>query len=387
LNLSTGSTRPGDKGLVDNIIKFSRLLKKNGVPVSFASVLDIARGLNFVDITKRGIFRSLLRLNLVFRKEDLPLFDALFDDYWLMREQVAPPADCGDDTVSDMPGEKPEVQETRMVENSNRDGELQERLQKWVACYSPEAVEKACDPIGFEISEEFYGLIKKWLKPLSSHLSRRARYAIRGKQIDLRRVLRKNMQFGGELILLDYKKKKLKNKRIVFFCDVSGSMDVFTLLLLHFIHALKRIDHRTEIFLFSTDLSRWTDRFETDDPLEAISRLPEFAPDWGGGTRIGHSLKRFNHSYGRWMLSGKTISIIFSDGWDRGEAGLLASQMAYLHSKSHRVIWLNPLMGTRDYQPICQGMSTALPYIDHFLPLGNLKDLHYLGKTLSKMVM
>ena len=232
-----------------------------------------------------------------------------------------------------------------------------------------------------------YRLIKKWLKPLSSHLSRRTRYAVRGKQIDLRRILRKNMQFGGELVLLDFKQKKLKNKRILFFCDVSGSMDLFLLMLLQFIHALKRIDHQTEIFFFSTDLSRWTGQFEVGNPMEAISRIPQFVSDWGGGTRIGHSLRQFNESYGPQMLSGKTIAIVFSDGWDKGEPGLLESQMAYLHSKAHRVIWLNPLMGTQDYQPICQGMSAALPYVDYFLPMGNLKDLHYLGKTLSKMVM
>ena len=87
------------------------------------------------------------------------------------------------------------------------------------------------------------------------------------------------------------------------------------------------------------------------------------------------------------MLSGKTVVIVFSDGWDRGETSLLGSEMAHLHNKSHRVIWLNPLMGTRDYQPICLGMSTALPYIDHFLPMGNLKDLRYLCKTLSKMII
>ncbi len=378
--------RPDGKGLIDNVIKFSCLLREGGVPVPFSSVLDVVRGLRFIDIANREIFRSLLRMNLVFRKEDILLFDALFDGFWLVREKMDLPAHCGDDDASKSFGGDPAIPESRMAEVRNLEEELQERLQEWIGCYSPAAVNKECELEDFEISDEFYGLIRKWLKPLSNHLSRRSRYAIRGKQIDLRRILRKNMQFGGELIFLDFKKKKMKNKRILFFCDVSGSMDVFTLMLLHFIHALKRIDHRTEIFLFSTDLFRWAGRFEAADPLEAISRLPESVPDWGGGTRIGHSLKRFNEGYGRWMLSGKTIAIIFSDGWDRGETGILESQMAYLHSKTHRVIWLNPLMGTQEYQPICQGMSTALPYVDQFLPMGNLKDLHYLGKTLSKMV-
>jgi uncharacterized protein with von Willebrand factor type A (vWA) domain len=87
------------------------------------------------------------------------------------------------------------------------------------------------------------------------------------------------------------------------------------------------------------------------------------------------------------MLSGKTIVVIFSDGWDRGETNVLETQMAYLNNRAYKVIWLNPLMGTKDYQPICRGMSTALPYVDYFLPLGNIRDLQLLGKTLEKMII
>ena len=378
---------PSDKGLVDNVIKFSHLLRNNGIPVSFASLLDVTRGLRFVDIADRDSFHYLLRMNLIFRREDILLFDELFDNFWMVREPVEMPASGMHGSSSESSAETPDIWKDKTTDLSGMDEASQERLQEWVACYSPDAVNKECEPGDLALEEEFYRLIKKWLKPLSTHLSRRTRYTIRGKRIDLRRVLRKNMQFGGELMLLDYKEKKLKNRRILFFCDVSGSMDVFSLVLFHFIHALRRIDHRTEIFLFSSELSRWTSRLDAGGALEAIARLPESVKDWGGGTRIGRSLKQFNEGYGRWMLSGKTVVIIFSDGWDRGETRLLGSQMAYLHNKSHRVVWLNPLMGTRGYQPICQGMSTALPYIDHFLPMGNLKDLHYLCKTLSKMIM
>jgi uncharacterized protein with von Willebrand factor type A (vWA) domain len=195
------------------------------------------------------------------------------------------------------------------------------------------------------------------------------------------------MQFGGELILLDFKKKKIKKRRIIFFCDVSGSMDVYMIMLLQFAHALKRLDQRTEIFFFSTDLSRWTHQFDAGDYAATLSRLPEFVSDWGGGTRIGHCLKDFNEIYGRRMLSGKTIAVIFSDGWDRGETHVLERQMAYLKNKSYKVVWLNPLMGTKDYQPICRGMSAALPYVDYFLPMGNPRDLQFLGKTLEKMIV
>ena len=195
------------------------------------------------------------------------------------------------------------------------------------------------------------------------------------------------MQFCGELILLDFRKKKLKKRRVIFFCDVSGSMDIYTLMILQFIHALKRIDGRTEIFFFSTDLSRATRQFETVDFRSAVTQIPEAISDWGGGTRIGHCLKLFNETFGTRQLSDKDIVMIFSDGWDRGEIDVLGNQMAFLKRKAYKIIWLNPLMGTRDYEPICRGMSAALPYVDYFLPMGNLKDLGSISQTLKKVMV
>jgi hypothetical protein len=194
------------------------------------------------------------------------------------------------------------------------------------------------------------------------------------------------MQFGGELIFLDFKKRKVKKRRVLFFCDVSGSMDIYTRMILQFVHALNRLDRRTEIFFFSTELARATFQFDVSDFKSAISRIPQLTSNWGGGTRIGHCLRIFNESYARRMLSTKDIVIIFSDGWDRGEIDVLEAQMALLKRKAYKIIWLNPLMGTAEYQPICQGMRTALPYVDSFLPIDNLRDLQLLGRMLEKMI-
>jgi hypothetical protein len=325
-------------------------------------------------------------LNLVYRKEDIDLFDQLFFLFWFSKQKI------GLQTQRDGSGkEEPEADsssETKKesVDYRNREENLNELAREWIACYSPDALNRTCELDNFAESRALYESIKKWLQPLRNRLSRRSQYSVRGKEITLRRILRKNMQFGGELILLDFKKKKIKKRRIIFFCDVSGSMDVYAIMLLQFAHALKRLDHQTEIFFFSTDLSRWTHQFDVGDYASTLSRLPEFVSDWGGGTRIGHCLKDFNEIYGRRMLSGKTIVLIFSDGWDLGETHVLERQMAYLKNKAYKVIWLNPLMGTKDYKPICRGMSAALPYVDYFLPIGNPKDLQYLGRTLEKMV-
>ncbi len=378
---------PSDEGLVANIIRFSRFLRENGISVTLSSVLDAIHGLAFIDISKVDLFRDLLRINFVYRKEDMDRFDGLFFRFWFSDAQAVLQIPCENQSETESKEGVSSDFEKELLDHQNRGDDIKEVSTEWIACYSPEQLNRACELAEFKESRALYEAVKKWLQPLRNRLSRRSQYTIRGKEITLRRILRKNMQFGGELILLDFKKKKVKKRRVVFFCDVSGSMDVFTLMLLHFVHALRRMDQRTEIFFFSTDLSRWTHQFDGRDYATTLSRLPEFVSDWGGGTRIGHCLKDFNEIYGRWMLSSKTIVVIFSDGWDRGETNILESQMAYLNNKAYKVIWLNPLMGTKDYQPICRGMSAALPYVDYFLPMGNLRDLHYLGKTLDKMMV
>jgi len=387
LNAITEPAIPSEEGLAANIIRFSHLLRENGISVTLSSVLDAIRGLELIDISNLELFRGLLRLNFVYRKEDIDLFDQLFFLFWFSEQQTGLQIHC-DGSGNEAPeADSPSKIKKESVDCRNREENLNEVSREWVACYSPYALDRTCVLDDSTESRTLYESIKKWLQPLRNRLSRRSQYSVHGKEITLRRILRKNMQFGGELILLDFKKKKIKKRRIIFFCDVSGSMDVYTLMLLQFAHALKRLDHRTEIFFFSTDISRWTNQFDVGDYANTLSRLPDFVSDWGGGTRIGHCLKDFNEIYGRRMLSGKTIVLIFSDGWDRGETHVLEHQMAYLKNKSFKVIWLNPMIGTKDYQPICRGMKEALPYVDYFLPMGNPRDLQFLGKTLEKLIV
>ncbi len=387
LDAITKPAGPSDEGLAVNIIRFSHLLRENGISVTLSSVLDAIRGLEFIDISNLKLFRGLLRLNFVHRKEDIDLFDKLFFLFWFSKQQTGLQIHYDSSGNEEPEAQSPSEIKKEPVDSPGGEDKLEEVAREWIACYSPDALNRSCELDDFTESRALYESIKKWLQPLRNRLSRRSKFSVRGKEITLRRILRKNMKFGGELILLDFKKKKIKKRRVIFFCDVSGSMDVYAIMLLQFAHALKRLDHQTEIFFFSTDLSRWTHQFDAGDYATALTRLPEFVSDWGGGTRIGHCLKDFNETYGRSMLSNKAIVVIFSDGWDQGQTDVLESQMAYLNNKAHKVIWLNPLMGTKDYKPICRGMSAALPYVDYFLPMGNLRDLHALGKTLEKMIV
>ncbi|MEJ2729701.1 MAG: VWA domain-containing protein [Deltaproteobacteria bacterium] len=378
-----------DKGLIENIIRFSRLLRNNDIPVSPPAVLDTLAGLPLIDISNLQTFKYALRSNFIRCKEDLSKFERLFYSYWLPGQPTATQIPVEDSGESETDPDFPDTVREKMRDLQVGGDSEPKAGEQWALRYSPQALYQTDQmrEISFAADRGLYETINRLLQPLANRISRRFQYTVRGKEVSLRKILRKNMQFGGELILLDFRKKKLKKRRVIFFCDVSGSMDVYTLMILQFIHALRRIDRRTEIFFFSTDLSRATHQFEQDDFMSAVTGFPEVISDWGGGTRIGHCLKLFNETYGTRQLSGKDIVMIFSDGWDRGEIDLLDSQMAFLKRKAYKIIWLNPLMGTRGYEPICRGMSAALPYVDYFLPMGNLKDMRSISQTLKKVMV
>jgi uncharacterized protein with von Willebrand factor type A (vWA) domain len=385
----TEKFRLSEKGLIANIARFSHLLRDHGIAVSLPSVLDALRSLPFIDIFNLPAFHALLRANLICRQEDMAEFERLFYAFWLPKHrpgQRIPPEQSGQEN------EKPEAVFSHRIELSAQrlfGGDKPKVAQDRSLRYSPDSPSNAgkAGELGLAESRVLYAAVFRLLQALNKRVSRRLQYTLRGKTISLRRILRKNIQFGGELILLDFKKKKLKNRRVVFFGDVSGSMDIHTEMILQFIHALKRIDRRTEIFFFSTDLCRATHQFVGKDFNSAIAGLPEQIAAWGGGTRIGHCLRIFKEIHGRKLLSKKSIVMIFSDGWDRGEIDVLEAQMAWLKRKSYKIIWLNPLSGTKDYQPICRGMRAALPYVDYFLPMSGLQDLRLLGQTLSKAMI
>ena len=383
------SPQRSEEGLIENIVRFSHLLRDNDISVSLPAVLDTLAGLPLIDISNLQTFHCLLRSNFISHKEDLSKFDQLFFAYWMPRQRTTlqvPAEGVGEsETEQDILST---VKEKMSRLEANGDAEPKASKQ-WALHYSPQPLSQSdqLQELSFDSNKDIYETINRLLEPLANRISRRFQYTTRGKEVSLRKILRKNMQFGGELILLDFRKKKLKKRRVIFFCDVSGSMDIYTLMILQFIHALKRIDRQTEIFLFSTDLSRVTHHFETRDFVSAAAQIPGAISDWGGGTRIGHCLQLFNETFGTRQLSHKDIVMIFSDGWDRGEIDLLDNQMAFLKRKAYKIIWLNPLMATRDYEPICRGMSTALPYVDFFLPMGSLKDLRSISQTLKKVMV
>jgi uncharacterized protein with von Willebrand factor type A (vWA) domain len=217
---------------------------------------------------------------------------------------------------------------------------------------------------------------------LGKRMSRRTAPGRKGGVFDARRTLRASLREFGEPLDLRTRTRQLKQRDIVLLCDISGSMDRYSRLLLQFIHAMRHSLGRVEAFVFGTRLTRITRQIRHRDVNEALDDVAASVADWGGGTRIGESLHEFNIRWARRVLARGAIVIIISDGWDRGDIGLLAREIQRLQRMSYRLIWLNPLLGGRNYRPQTIGMRAALPFVDDFLPAHNLKSLAQLVLAL-----
>jgi uncharacterized protein with von Willebrand factor type A (vWA) domain len=205
-----------------------------------------------------------------------------------------------------------------------------------------------------------------------------------GRALDFRKIVRRNLRYGAEPIVVPTKERKVVPRPLVLLCDVSGSMERYARMLLYFVHGLAS-RRQVEVFLFATRLTRITRDLVSDRTAGAVPAIPGRLPDWGGGTRIGEALRAFNVGWARRVSGRGPVVLLISDGWDRGEPDLLRREMRRLQRSCHRLIWLNPLLGSPDYQPLTRGMQAALPFVDDFLPVHNLSSLESLAVHLNRL--
>jgi uncharacterized protein with von Willebrand factor type A (vWA) domain len=197
--------------------------------------------------------------------------------------------------------------------------------------------------------------------------------------------MRASLRRGGEVLSLATRTRKRKRRDLVLLCDISGSMDRYSRLLLQFVHTVRHSVGRVEAFVFGTRLTRITRQIRHRDIRKALDDVSASVADWAGGTRIGECLRAFNLHWAHRVLGRGAIVLIISDGWDRGDIELLAAEMRRLQRGAYRLIWLNPLLGSSRYRPQTVGMQAALPYIDNFLPAHNLRSLMQLADLLHSV--
>ena len=353
-------------------------------------MMDLVSALGQIEIGKKSDFFYAARTLLVHEREDLPLFDEAFELFWRK------PADANWNTqwqgmTRRRKKSGPIITHPPLKEDAPRTNELDSSsaepitVMEVTRTYSDREIlrHKNFAEMNIEESEAVKQMMSKLLWKVSERRTRRHR-AGKGELIDLRRTLRRSLRSEGEILSWSYREQKTKPRPLVVIADISGSMERYTRLLLHFIYGMKAaLSQPVEAFVFSTRLTRITRPLQIRDLDLALKNVGDLVNDWAGGTRIGESLKMFNFEWGRRVLGRGAIILVISDGWDRGDVELLTREMARLKRNCHRLIWLNPLLGAADYEPLTRGIQAALPHIDNFLPVHNLASLEDLANRLA----
>ena len=379
--------------LVSNLILFGRLLRGLGLDVHPGRMIDLIQALEYISIGNKADFYFSTRSLLVQRQEDFPLFDQAFEAFW--RKPGAGRTTLELHALSGRhPNRRPRLtppslrapNEPSPGQNGNQAGAPQEPpVVEATFTYSDREVLRRKDFAGLSAEElqAIQALISELAWQLGMRRTRRLE-AGPGANLDLRRTLRGNLKYGGEVLFLASRRPKLKPRPLVMIADISGSMERYSRLLLHFIFSLSNgLQQKVESFVFSTRLTRITHQLRKRDVDQALDEVARLVPDWSGGTRIGQALKTFNFDWGRRVLGQGAIVLLISDGWDRGDVELLRDEISRLQRSCYRLIWLNPLLGSDQYEPLTKGMQTALPYIDDFLPVHNLASLEDLARRLE----
>jgi uncharacterized protein len=371
--------------LADNVLLFGRTLRAAGLEVHHGRLVDAVKALEWVGVGSRADVAATLRGLLIHRYEDIPLFDRAFELFF--RDHRAPSPgpplfSLGERprvVVKPTPGAVARVE----LEDAHAGSSPSPRA---VGAWSSASVSRTKDFA--EFTEAELERARRLLQDLPWALSvRRTRRWRRGGRgiVDLRPVLRRSLMRGGDLIDLPKRRSRQAPRPIVLLGDVSGSMERYSRALLYFVYGLARSGARVEAFLFATRLTRITRSLATSRGPAAIGRVARDVQDWGGGTRIGEALRTFNLQWSRRVARNGPIVIIVSDGWDCGDPAMLAQEMARLRRSCRRLIWLNPLLGSGNYEPITRGMQVAIRHVDDFLPAHNLRSLEQLAEHLREL--
>lgn len=384
----------GSGYLLHNILLFGRLLHGLGMDVNPSRMITLVKALEHIEISQKNDFYHAARCLLVHDFEDIALFDQAFDLFWQQPEERRLTLTLANKARQTHSPPKPEKTRPALRVKSGRtqvnDPEAGDDLSSQLdttRTYSAQEILRKKDFAELDAGEleAIKKLIARLVWQLGLRRTRRYRPG-RGLTIDMRRSLRRNLGYGGELLEWSFRKPKFKPRPLVIIADISGSMERYTRLLLHFVYSLaKGLEHSVEAFVFSTRLTRISRQLEHKDVDRSMKEITRSVPDWSGGTRIGSILKRFNYDWARRILSRGAVVLLISDGWDRGDPQLLAREMARLQRSCYRLIWLNPLLGTPGYEPLTRGMMAALPFIDDFLPVNNLASLEALAQHLEEL--
>jgi uncharacterized protein with von Willebrand factor type A (vWA) domain len=374
--------RNADARVARNLLGFTRLLREAGVPVDATRARLALSALAELGLEREPDVRAACRSVLVSRHTDIAAFEAVFDRFWaLLRGGAMPPGR----TTTRLPKGPLDISVPLIPPSAISGASVIEHSIHVVA--SPAEVLRGTDFAAMTAAERaaaarFLDRLR-WSPGLRP--SRRYRPARHGDRLDARGTMRRSLRTGGEPVALVWRARREKRRPLVILCDISGSMEAYTRLLLHLSHGLTRGWGRVEVFTFGTRLTRVTRQLRERRPDAAISRVSRIVADWSGGTRIGEAVGEFNRRWSRRVLGRGAIVLFLSDGWERGDPDRLAAEMARLQRGAYRLIWLNPLSGTRDYAPAAAGAQAIVRFVDDHLASNTLDGLLHVGALLERV--
>lgn len=385
-----------DGQLADNIVHFARALRRAGLPIGPAKVIDAIQAVQAVGIERRDDFCYALSAVLVNRREHQEIFDQAFQVFWrdpyrierllqelmqllggLRRVEMGPPKLAERVARALLPRTlPPPVQELppEVEVDARFTVSAREVLQhKDFAMMSPEELADAKE------------MLRELRLPLPLLPSRRLRPDARGRRADLRATMQRMVRQAGGVVQLERRSPERRHPTIVVLCDISGSMESYTRMLLHFVHAVTNDRDRVYTFLFGTRLTHITRHLRHRDVDVALAGVSKAVGDWAGGTRIGACLKDFNRRWARRLLGQGAVVLLISDGLDSDAGEGLTQEMQRLHKSCRELIWLNPLLRYDRFEARPAGIRAMLPHVDAFLPVHNLASLTRLGEALRSL--
>ncbi len=370
--------------LLENLTQFAGLLRSLGLSIPAGSTIEAARAVQCIDLGRKEEFRLALRTVLVCRAEDLQLFDRAFAAFWRKPSGTSTRLDLWP-LGSERRFGDPIVEMESLTASSDETGQdLPEPVR--IATYSDLETlrEKDFKTLNPEETAQAVRLLQelRW-RPAPRRTKRWA--SGKGSSPDMRRLLERLARREADTAPPPTRTRKRQRRRLVLLCDISGSMERYTRMLLWFACCLSGNLGPIESFVFATRLTRITKKLRSNpagNPLREIGRL---VPDWSGGTRIGESLRAFNVHWARRCLGHGAVVLIISDGWDRGNPDRMRCEVSRLQRSCHRLVWLSPLLGSPEYRPLTRGLQAALPYVDDFLPVHNLASLERLAAHLNRL--
>jgi uncharacterized protein with von Willebrand factor type A (vWA) domain len=379
---------------------FVRSLRDNGFKAGVVETRDALAVLAGPAAARPNFLKPAFRCLFCATRSDWERFDEIFDAYWhrhgmgqtrilsgAMSEARSPLR-----RLADAPHNKPGLSEHL---ESRREGEVagaandrsaNGRARREGASRSENLARVDIRHIvAPEEIAQVHALAARLAKVMRARLVRREQVRRRGRRLDLRRTIHRNVSHGGTPVDLAWRRRKIKPLRLVVLLDASASMNLYTAFFVRFLHGVVDAFREAEAFVFHTRLAHVSPSLRDRDVTRAVDRLSLMAQGIGGGTRIGDSLATFNRWHARRVINSRTAVMIVSDGYDTGEPERLAHEMQRLRRRCRRIVWLNPLIGWRDYSPQARGMQAALPYIDLFAPAHNLESLAALESFLARI--